>query len=224
MEVFQTLKLKPKSTEDIDNLFEKIRIKSSRLHWEVKNDFIDNYRKNMGDKDKKVLCIMSPKIHLNESKNIQGYVWLGEWKSQLEVFNIVPVKSGNLSYTEYNLILKRFYDELIFPEIRTLHFEITYTQPNKSIDNIGGLEVTKALKVFSSLANKSTGNSHPMDAERWKYFVCLAHKLNTELSVDELVRWLKEDENWSDEIAWKLGLDYEYSLDLLKYYDEDFNA
>jgi len=224
MEVFQELKLKPKSTKDIDLLFEKISEKASRFDWTVKNDFVDNYRKNMAEKDKKVICLMSPKIQVQDNKDVQGYVWLGQWKSMLEVFNIVPVKSGSLSYSEYNEILKRLYDELIYPEIKTLNFEITYTKSNKSIDEIAGKEVAKALKLFSDLANKSTGNSHPMDSERWKYFVCLAHKTKSELNVEELVRWLKEEEGWLDEKAWGLGLDYEYSLDLLEYYDSNFSS
>lgn len=223
MEVFQDLKLKPINPESIDLLFERIRKNVLNTDWKNKDDFVENYKKNLGDKDKKVICLMSPKISLSD-KEIQAYVWFGQWKSKLEVFNIVPVKSGNLSYSEYNEILKQFYELFISKEIGELKFELVYTESNKSIENLAGTEVAKALIKFSKIANKSTGHSHPMDSERWKYFICLAHRIDSELSVEELVRWLKDEENWTDEKAWELGLDYEYSMDLLKYYDSNFNT
>jgi hypothetical protein len=224
MEVFQELKLKPASMKDIDVLFDRIREKSSKVDWVVRNDFVENYKNNMAERDKKIICLMSPKIHVSKNHDIQGYVWLGQWKELLEVFNIVPVKSGSLSYSEYNEILKQFFNELIFPELSNLNFQLTYTSPRKSIDEIAGKEVSKALISFSRLANKSTGNSHPMDSERWKRFVCLAHKLKSALNAEELVRWLKEEDDWSDEKAWELGIDFEYSLDLLSYYESNFSS
>jgi len=223
MEVFQDLKLKPNNPDSIDVLFERIRNKASKNGWIVKDDFIENYRKNLGEQDKKVICLQSPKINSVDSE-IEGYVWFGQWKSTIEVFNIVPVKTGILSYSDYNEILRQFYELFIKTEIVDLNFEIEYTKSNKSLEELAGQEVAKALKLFSLEANKTTGHSHPMDSERWKYFICLAHRVSNELGVEELVRWLKEEGDWTDDKAWELGLDYEYSMDLLKYYDENFNA
>jgi hypothetical protein len=221
MEVFQELKLKPTTPESIDLLFKKINEKSVSSGWVVKNDFVDNYKKNLGEQNKKVICVMSPKIFVS-NKEIQAYVWLGEWKTTLEVFNIVPVKTGSLSYSEYNNILKQFFDFFISPELNNLRFELIYTESNKTIEDLASSEVAKALKQFSGAANKTTGHSHPMDSERWLYFICLAHREKTNLDVEELVRWLKEEGDWEDSKAWELGLDYEYSMDLLKYYDTNF--
>ena len=105
-----------------------------------------------------------------------------------------------------------------------MEFEIVYTESEKSIEKLAGEEVASALKKFSVAANRTTGHSHPMDSERWKDFVCLAHRFRSELGVEELVRWLRDDEGWSDDKAWELGLDYEYSMDLLKYYDSNFST
>ncbi|MBB3186098.1 hypothetical protein [Microbacter margulisiae] len=222
MEVFQDLKLKPKNPESIDLLISRIREKANNSDWTVKNDFVENYRKNLGENEKKVICLMSPKIKISD-KEIQAYVWLGQWKSTLDVFNIVPIKTGSLSFSEYNYILQQFYKLFIEQEIEKLEFEIVYTESEKSIEKLAGEEVARALKKFSLAANKSTGHSRQMDSEKWKEFICLAHKLKSELGVEELVRWLKDDEGWSDDKAWDLGLDYEYSMDLLNYYDSNFS-
>lgn len=221
MEVFQQLKIVTKTKNQIDEIFDFIIEGSQLKSWEIEYDFIANYKKNMIEKDKSVLCLLSPVISIND-KYIQGYLWFGEWKKNLEVFNIVPTQVGSLNYSEYNSILNKFYLDFIEPYNQLNKIEIIKTSDQLSLEDIAGKEVTNALKSFSYSANKSTGNSHPMDAERWNYFVCLAHKCNSSLTSDELVRWLEEEDGWNNEEAWDLGVDYEKSINLLKYYDENF--
>ncbi|RZJ99285.1 MAG: hypothetical protein EOO43_27045 [Flavobacterium sp.] len=188
------------------------------------DDFVTNYKKNMTE-DFYVICLMSPTIHLRNKFEIQGYVWFGQWGEYFEIFNIVPSKSGSLTYSEYNEILRLFYHQLLLPAVEQLNLEVELilTEPNKSIDSIAGREIADALKLFSDFANKSTGNSHPMDFDRWVYLVCLAHRKNSALNTDDLVRWLKEN-GWSEDTSWELGLEYEYSRNLLEYYDKNFNS
>ena len=82
MEVFQDLKLKPKNPESIGILISRIRDKANASTWTVKDDFVENYRKNLGENEKKVICLMSPKIRIS-NKEIQAYVWLGQWKNTM---------------------------------------------------------------------------------------------------------------------------------------------
>ena len=83
-----------------------------------------------------------------------------------------------------------------------------------------GEDSYRLLYRFSHSANKSTGNTNPHDFERWCDFVLAIFRNQVELNADDLVRWLEEDEGWSDTIAWKLGLDFEYGLQLLKRYEQ----
>ncbi|GEM_PF-2820750 len=221
MEVFQKLVLNTNSKKEIESILKYIEENADIKDWKIKRDFISNYKKNMLNKDVEVLCLASPKINL-DNKFIEGYVWFGEWKENLEVFNIVPTNVGSLTYKEYNTILNEFYKDFIVPLNKISDIDIIKSSDTKTIEDIAGVEVANALKKFSLSANKSTGNSHPMDAERWNYFVCLSFKEGTKLSADDLARWLEEEDNWSNDLAWELSVEYEKSIDLLNYYNENF--
>ncbi len=97
---------------------------------------------------------------------------------------------------------------------------VTLTKPEKLIIDTIGTEVFQSLKSFSSLANKSTGNSNPYDFERWCEFVFTIFRKNIDLNSTELEAWLIEN-GWSEEMAIKLALDFEYSISLLMKYEQD---
>ena len=88
-----------------------------------------------------------------------------------------------------------------------------------TIDDIVSELVAKKLKIFSAVANKSTGAAHPLDRRRWMDFLVEAHRSETDLSPSMLRRWMCEVEGWSEDIASELTCDYETSRELLNYYD-----
>ncbi len=138
-----------------------------------------------------------------------------------KVSNIVPLKSGELGVGGYNAALHHFIQSVISPacESTPLTFEITGAL--KSIDDWAGDTSAKALKSFSTLANKSTGRSHPMDEKRWLLFLLASHREKSELESGQLARWLIEAEGWPLEVAYELASEYELSRSLLKLYDMD---
>lgn len=138
-----------------------------------------------------------------------------------KVSNIVPLKSGELGVGGYNAALHHFLQSVISPacERTPLTFEVTGAL--KSIDDWAGDTSAKALKSFSTLANKSTGRSHPMDEKRWLLFLLAAHRENSALESGQLARWLIEAEGWPLEAAYKLASEYDLSRSLLKLYDMD---
>ena len=75
------------------------------------------------------------------------------------------------------------------------------------------------MNTFSSNANKTTGHSHPSDLDRWCEFVCSIHRKKIKIDPDLLEEWLIENQ-WSSEVAIRLVIDFEYSINLLKYYDK----
>lgn len=80
-------------------------------------------------------------------------------------------------------------------------------------------EAADALHLFSVMANKATGSSHPMDAARWRKFLIADHHAQGNLSSYNLTRWLVEVEGWPLEEARDLTSDREKAVELLKHYD-----
>jgi len=75
----------------------------------------------------------------------------------------------------------------------------------------------KALNAFESMAN--IGSLHPLDRDRWRKFLLLAHKDRVDLSSDTLERWFREEHRWPDDRASQLAIEYDHARDLLKDYD-----
>ncbi|HCR87409.1 MULTISPECIES: hypothetical protein [Psychrobacter] len=92
-------------------------------------------------------------------------------------------------------------------------------------ENINFLESTfnsetkEALERFSRLANKSTLAGHPLDEERWFRFLYLVHKTHKQIDVELVIRSLK-DLGWSDDDAYRLGLQFEFAQSLLSFVNE----
>lgn len=219
MEVFQNLKLKVPPEEEAK--FAEFLIKrSENLQWIHKTEFEDNYRKNTASHKDTIFCFESHEIEFN-NKVLKAFLWIWKRNGYYEVFNIVPTKSGSLSYSEYNHILNVYYKEVLSDEIEKFGIGVIFSSPKSSIEDLIGDEAAQSLNRFSKNANKTTGNTNPFDFERWCEFVFIIHRNKIKLNIDDFVRWLEEEENWSNDIAWKLGLDLEYALNILEKYEQD---
>lgn len=136
-----------------------------------------------------------------------------------KVSNIVPLKNGELGIGGYNDALHHFLQSVISPACESTPLTFEVTGALKSIDDWAGDNSAKALKRFSTCANKSTGRSHPMDEERWLLFLLTAHREKSALESGQLARWLIEAENWPLETAYELASEYDLSRSLLKLHD-----
>ncbi|MDJ0448819.1 hypothetical protein [Methylocystis sp. JR02] len=136
-----------------------------------------------------------------------------------KVTNIVPRDVGELGFEAYNAALQDFVSRVVEPARQVASFQIAITPERQSLNDWVSSDMAEALSRFSSLANKSTGSSHPLDRQRWFAFLFLAHRSSEPLDTDRLMRWLVEVENWPEEKAHDLAIQYEFGLDLLKAYD-----
>ncbi|HHQ6722386.1 TPA: hypothetical protein ACSTNG_002148 [Serratia fonticola] len=136
------------------------------------------------------------------------------------VANIVPKNVGELGIKKYNLILRDFYEKIIKPLEKEEGFNVVISSNTQSLDDWLDESTAKSLNIFSRMANKYTGASHPLDQERWYSFLINAHKSSASLDAGQLSRWLIEVDNWPDEIARELAINYEFARGLLKTYDE----
>lgn len=130
--------------------------------------------------------------------------------------NIIPIEIKELSIDEYNKLLVNFKTTLVEPAIQNTPITIVLTKNEVFLDDFIDKEAIEALKRFSSLANKSTGNSHPNDKKRWFEFLVAAQKSEKKPSFDMLKTTLIE-QGWSEEFAYDLAFEFEHGQELLDF-------
>ena len=135
----------------------------------------------------------------------------------LQVNNIIPAASYQLSLKEYNAILADFFERVIEPFAERFGLDCHLTGAEVGLEDWMPKETADLLERFSTLANRGTGASHPDDRERWNAFVLSAQRTRTRFDPSNLRRWLVEVEGWSPEVADQLALEYEYGRELLSY-------
>ena len=143
---------------------------------------------------------------------------LYEDADRYKVVNIVPTECQSLSETGYNDVLNDFVTRVAEPA-QTDGVSLELTDRWQTITDWTSDEAAGALHRFSVMANKATGSSHPMDAERWREFLIADHHARGKLSSYNLRRWLVEVEGWPPEEAHDLISDREKAVELLKHYD-----
>ena len=172
-----------------------------------------------------------------DAAEVSIYYGSDSWrKESIKVTNIVPLEKSQLSISEYNEVLYKFYEDVIKP-YSVKHPELKIEGPTSDVFNplnVISEEALEKLRTFSNAANKSTGSSHPSDEERWYDFVCQTVDDDRLIDVDTLAKflmdedyWGKKDERsigvmgtfaWSEEMAWKLASEYEQLTSVLQYY------
>lgn len=133
--------------------------------------------------------------------------------------NVVPLEKGQLNHEEYNTIITDFYNSCLKPVALELKIDIEITSDSLTEEDVVGSEAGKLLKKFSSLANKSTGSSHPNDQERWFAFIVETCKKDKYVNTSDLVRVLCE-QGWSEDSAHKLVIEYDFARDLITYMEK----
>lgn len=217
MEVYQKLIVFVNSNLALKFRTELIN-EAKKNKWLYRSDFEEDYIKNVMTDDI-IICLESPKFSFNNNTDLQAFVWMRHSKNEFEVFNIIPSLTRKLTYEQYNFILDQLYKCVVKKVAVKLELDTMITSPYKSMTEIIGEEAYERLYRFSRSANKSTGNTNPFDFERWCEFVFTLFRQNVKLNSDEFVRWLEENEGWSEDLAWKLAVDLEYALDILEKYE-----
>lgn len=157
-------------------------------------------------------------------------------KCELNVGNIVPLEKNELSVDEYNAVLLKFYDDVIKP-YKESGTELNILQPSDDIFNPTSMiseTALKKLELFCSVANKSTGSSHPCDQERWFDFVCQTVDDGKMFDYATLANFLQDETYWGkkpddfigvmgnyawdEEHAYELAAEYVNLCEVLRYY------
>ncbi|EJL7929821.1 hypothetical protein NM092_003844, partial [Vibrio cholerae] len=105
------------------------------------------------------------------------------------------------------------------PVATELDINVEITSGSLTVEDVVGKEAGNLLESFSSLANKSTGGSHPCDQNRWFAFIVETSKKNKYVNSSDLARVLCK-QGWSESSAQKLVIEYEFARDLIKYMEQ----
>lgn len=169
---------------------------------------------SLGDAGKYLVFERTASGHLRAARLV-----LYRAEGSYRIANIVPTDEGrSLGERGYNDVLNDFVEWVLKP-CEASGVSMTLTSRLQRITDWTSPEAAEALRLFSAAANKSTGASHPMDAERWRTFLIADHRAKGTLSSDKLRRWLVEVEHWPEEEAWDLIIERENALELLEHYD-----
>ena len=145
--------------------------------------------------------------------------------------NIVPVVHGDRrSVGEWNAVLEDFIEHVVVPAVATARHNLTVGPRRVSMRDLTSVEAERALRRFSSAANRSTGSSHPLDERRWMDFVIACAQatrrqdrppLSPTLDGALLKRWLTEVDGWTTDIASDLVELYEFGFHLIQLYNQN---
>ncbi|HHU3404967.1 TPA: hypothetical protein ACUAK4_004230 [Escherichia coli] len=155
-----------------------------------------------------------------QKDGLDSKLWITERDDgNLYISNIVPSEINQLKTDDYNKVLLEFYNHGIKELVENLGGSVELTSDIYSIEDLIGNDSARCLRVFSSSANKSTGSTHPCDRKRWFEFITLMHKSEKNISPEEVQKFLIED-GWTEDFSFELACEFEYSLNLLEYYEE----
>jgi hypothetical protein len=146
-----------------------------------------------------------------------AHLFLMQRGDDFVITNIVPDKVGELTRGQYNAFVLEF-SAICAPVATKLGLNVHVTSDQLDISERLTARAMSALKSFSNNANMST--LHPLDSERWRKFLLLAHKDKVDLDAQILTRWLVEEWRWPEDRAFDLAVEYEFARELLDDYDE----
>ncbi len=219
MDKYNKLKIEVQSSE-WEAFKTNLTLKIGINNWKKRNDFEKKFYGTL-ETNKEILCVETSDIPFRQ-KILHAVMWF--WMSpslhRMELFNIVSLINNYLECDEYNHIITTFHKEIIEPMESSFDLQVFVSNHISSMQEILGDDVFKKLLNFSNLANKSTGNTNSFDFGCWCDFVFAVFKNNIALSSTDLQNWLMEN-GWLEEMANKLSIDYEYTIEVLTKYEHD---
>lgn len=218
MKRFIDLEIKA-SEEILIEFLDKLK-ESETNKWKFEKKFSKDYAMNISLPENKVACFKA-----NSTKYYEATIWIVINENNLRVANIVSRKVSYLGKELYNTIVTDFYNDFVFKFVHD-RLKISITPSDLTIEELANEETAQKLKYWESNCNRSTGNTHPYDRERWFEFIITAVETNSPLTTGVLEQWLTEEKNWileDNNVTENIILDFEYGRDLLEYYVRENN-
>jgi hypothetical protein len=140
----------------IDGQPEKLR----RLPDEIEKRLTGGWSRNRPRESKMNKSSLSSELycfHCEEAPDREAVdVWLSRDSNQLRVSNIVPSDVSELSYAQYNAILKEFAEQFALAAAQSLGLRVEITRPDVTVEDVLPPDLVRALVDFSTHANKGS--------------------------------------------------------------------
>lgn len=176
------------------------------------------YARNLFRNEDLVACFATERKSYSKSS-----VWVVISNDEMTVTNITPGETSSLGVVQYNVILNAFLNDFIKKHIDlSWNNTIKITNEDTSLSDSLTTETFAALKKWERCCNHTSPIVNDMDEKLWFDFICLLHKNEDVLSLEDFRKWLLEDCGWNsslEDTICDLELKLEYSLDLLNHYD-----
>lgn len=177
----------------------------------------EEYAQNIFVNDNQVACFRT-----TQKKHFDSKIWIVANNAQFRITNIVSNTISELGITRYNQVMYDFFHDFV-SKFLDKRYNVYYSGEIVDMSELISKSAYDALIKWESVCNKSNPIGHPSDEKLWFEFIKQIVKNNDKLASSDLEKWLVEDKNWSfsflnEEIS-KLIAYYEYSIDLLIYYD-----
>lgn len=175
------------------------------------------YARNIFHTEETVACFATERNTLAKAS-----VWVVVTNDELKVTNITPNESGSLGIVAYNIVLDSFRDFLINCLDESWSNSILITEEEVAMSEILTHGTFEALQRWERTCNHVSPIMNEQDRQLWFEFICLLHRDETDLNMEDFSQWLSEDCRWPNElndIIYELALRLEYSLDLLRHCD-----
>lgn len=139
----------------------------------------------------------------------------------LRITNITPMQTGSLGVDTYNAAVREVHGALA-PVARSIgSLDVQFDDGEDALRSRVSPTVARLLDGFAHSANHETGADHPADRDRWLEFVLAAHREKISLDAALLAQWLREEHQFSYDVAASLAEEYEHSRELLARYERD---
>jgi hypothetical protein len=212
MKIYRDLKIYGNS-EQLEKLIEEIE-KHARPAWN--RNRTDEIHPDLRNSNWKMFCFQR-----EPSKNsIASRLWFIQKKDHIYVSNLFPIENKpGFKPDEYNRILQEFYDSYIDPIKDSIGILVNLSDCDPQLEKWISSIAAQKLRSFSLAANRS--GLHPLDQERFYSFIIEAHLEASRLDSETLKRWLLEDEEWPEDMADNISIQYEFGRSILREYDKN---
>ena len=148
-------------------------------------------------------------------------VWLEVSGDTLRITNITPMQAGSLDVGAHNAAVREVYGALA-PAARLLgSLDVQFDDGEDALRTRVSPTVARLLEDFARAANRETGADHPSDRDRWLEFVLCSHREKSSLGAELLAQWLRDEYQFSDDVAARLAEEYEQARELLTRYERN---
>lgn len=202
--------------QNLIHLLENLKTANSK-QFVFEKKLSEEYAQNIFVNDNQVACFRT-----TQKKHFDSKIWIVANNAKFRITNIVSNTISELGIARYNQVMHDFFYDFVSKSLDE-RYKVYYSGEIIEMNGLISKAAYDALIKWESVCNKSNPIGHPSDEKLWFEFIKQIVKNGDKLTASDLEKWLIEDKKWSfpflnEEIS-KLISYYEYSIDLLNYYD-----